>query len=142
MTSPPGAGGGGAAAAPLSTSTAARAPARTLSASPRTRACIPEVLLDLHAGDRTCDHELLDLGGSLEDVVDLGVAVPALDRELACVAVASQDLDRALGHPYRHLAGLELAHRALGVFEALPGAAHPRGPPHQQPGGVDLELHA
>src|SRR5580692_3802606 len=33
-------------------------------------------LLDVHPRDRTGDHELLDLGGALEDVVDLRVAVP------------------------------------------------------------------
>ncbi len=58
-------------------------------------------LLDVHPRDRARDHELLDLGGALEDVVDLGVAVPALDGELARVAVAAEDLDRALGRPTR-----------------------------------------
>jgi hypothetical protein len=28
------------------------------------------LLLDVHAADRAGDHELLDLGGALEDVVD------------------------------------------------------------------------
>src|SRR3954466_860627 len=78
-------------------------------------------LLDLHPADRAGDHEALDLGGALEDRVDLGVAVHALDRVLTRVAVAAEDLDRALGRPHRHLAGLELAHAALGVLEALPG---------------------
>ena len=63
-------------------------------------------LLDVHTRDRTRDHELLDLGCSLEDVVDLRVAMPALDRELTCVAVAAKDLDCALGHPDGDLARL------------------------------------
>src|SRR6266581_5325392 len=98
-------------------------------------------LLDVHPRDRARDHELLDLGGALKDVVDLGVAVPALDRELARVAVAAKDLDRALGDPHRHLSRLQLAHRALGVLEGDVVAAHPRRPPDQQAGGIDLELH-
>src|ERR1700722_8441516 len=99
-------------------------------------------LLDVHPRDRARDHELLDLGGTLEDVVDLGVAVPALDGELAGVAVAAEDLDRALGDPHGDLAGLELGHRALGVLEGDLVATHPGGAPDEQAGGVDLHLHA
>ena len=96
---------------------------------------------DLHPRDRPGDDQPLDLRGALEDRVDLGVAVPALDRELARVAVAAEDLDRALGRPHRDLAGLELAHRALGVVEAVVVAAHPGRAPDEQPRGVDLHLH-
>src|SRR5215210_3840276 len=39
----------------------------------------PLGLRDLDARDRARDHEPLDLGGALEDRVDLGVPVPALD---------------------------------------------------------------
>src|SRR5579859_91529 len=99
-------------------------------------------LVDVHPRDRPGDDELLDLRGPLEDVVDLRVAVPALDGELARIAVAAEDLDRALGHPHRHLAGLELRHRALCIFERVAVAPHPRRAPHEQPRGVDLELHA
>ena len=63
--------------------------------------CMPEIARD--------DDEPLDLGGALEDRVDLRVAVHPLDRELARVAVAAEDLDRALGRPHGDLAGLELA---------------------------------
>src|SRR5207245_171225 len=101
----------------------------------------PVQLLYVHPADRTRDHELLDLGRALEDVVDLRVAVPALDRELPRVAVAAEDLDRALGHPHGHLARLELAHRALGALERDLVAAHPGRAPDEQPGGVDLGLH-
>src|SRR4051812_9273742 len=92
-------------------------------------------------GDGAADDQALDLRRALEDRVDLRVAVPALHGELARVAVAAEDVHRALGRPQRHLAGLELAHRALGVVERLVVAAHPRGPPHEQASGVDLELH-
>src|SRR5438270_4727731 len=99
-------------------------------------------LPDLHPRDRARDHELLDLRGALEDVVDLRVAVPALDRELPRIAVAAEDLDRPLCHPHGDLARLELAHRALGVLEAVLVAAHPGGAPDEQAGRVDLHLHA
>src|ERR1700737_4405335 len=44
------------------------------------------------AGDRSRDHEPLDLGRPLPDLVDLGVAHPLLHRILANVAVATQHL--------------------------------------------------
>src|SRR5438270_3060849 len=108
---------------------------------PQVAAGFPGELLDVHPRDRPRDDQLLDLGGALEDVVDLGVAVPALDRELARVAVAAENLDRALGNPHGHLSRLQLAHRALGVLERDVVASHPRSPPDEQAGGVDLELH-
>src|SRR3954452_13423788 len=86
---------------------------------------------DLRGRDRPRDDPPLDLRGALEDRVDLGVAVHPLDGELARVAVAAEDLDRALGRPDRDLAGLELAHRALGVGELASGAPHPRGAPDE-----------
>src|SRR5918992_467966 len=85
---------------------AARPPSRRRQSSP-----------DLPTRDRPRHHEALDLGGALEDRVDLRVAVHPLHRELARVAVPTEDLDRPLGRPHRHLAGLELGHRALGVLE-------------------------
>src|SRR5947208_6406579 len=85
----------------------------------------PRALFDVHPRDRARDHQLLDLGGALEDVVDLGVAVPALHRELARVAVAAENLDRTLGDPHCHLTRLQLAHRALGILEWNAVAAHP-----------------
>src|SRR5919106_2222823 len=87
--------------------------------------------LDVHARDRARDHQPLDLRCALEDVVDLRVAVHPLDRVLAGVAVAAEDLDRALGDPNRDLARLELRHRALGVGELVSVATHPRCPPDE-----------
>ena len=83
-------------------------------------------LLDAEAGDGPGDDELLDLLGALEDVEDLGVAVPALDGVLAGVAVAAEDLDGPLGDPHGGAAGLELGLRALGVH-VLAVAGEPGG---------------
>src|SRR6476469_2487309 len=96
---------------------------------------------NLDAADGARDDQALDLRGALEDRVDLGVAVPALDGELARVAVAAEDVHGALGGPERDLARLELAHRALGVLERDRVAPHPRRAPDEQARGVDLELH-
>src|SRR5690348_16887129 len=84
------------------------------------------------ATDCACDHLALELRPSFEDRVELRVAVPPLDRVLAHVAVAAEDLDGLRGDAHCGLAGLELAHRALAVLERLAGGAHPRRPPHEQ----------
>src|SRR4051794_22617311 len=97
-------------------------------------------LLDAQPGDRPRDDELLDLLGALEDVVDLRVAVHALDRVLARVAVATVDLDGALGDPHRDAAGLELRLRSLGIGVAAV-AGEPRGAVHEQSRRVDLGDH-
>src|SRR5581483_6185828 len=98
-------------------------------------------LANMQARDGARDHQLLDLLGALEEVVDLGVAVPALDGEVADVAVAAEDLDGPLGDPDRGAAGLELAHRAFGVLVAVAVAGQPQGPVAEQAGGVDLGGH-
>src|SRR5690242_2142034 len=96
---------------------------------------------DVHARDGAGDDQALDLRGAFEDRVDLRVAVPPLDRELADVAVAAEDLDRLLGGPYRDLTGLELAHRALAGLERLAVARHPARAPHEHARRVDLHAH-
>src|SRR5271165_5188917 len=60
---------------------------------------------------------------------------------VAHIAVATEDLDRLLGHPYRRLAGEELGHRAFSSSEGLAGHRHPRRSLIQQPGGVDARPH-
>src|SRR5436309_14202679 len=86
-------------------------------------------LLDAQAVNSPGNHQLLDLLGAFEDVVDLGVAVHALDRVLARVAVTAVDLDGALGDPHRHPTGLELRLRSLGIGVSAV-ASEPRGSPH------------
>ncbi len=56
----------------------------------------------------------------------------ALDVVLPRVAVATQDLDGPLRDPGGGTAGLELAHRPLGVLVATAVLGEPRRPPHQQ----------
>src|SRR5207247_2610221 len=90
---------------------------------------------------RPRDDQALDLARAFEQGVDLGVAVPLLDREVADVAIAAADLDRLLGHLDRHLARLELGHRALGMLELAAVAAFPQRPPDQRPRGLDLGGH-
>jgi hypothetical protein len=40
----------------------------------------------VHTADRFGDHQVLDLGRTLKNVTHLCVAMPALDRELACLS--------------------------------------------------------
>src|SRR5262249_12983640 len=96
---------------------------------------------DVDTRDRAGHDKALDLAGALEDRVDLGVAVPALDRVLAQEARAAEDLYGLLGDGHRDLASLQLAHGALAAAERAVVAPRPGGPPDQQPGGVDLHAH-
>src|SRR5438552_5822688 len=70
-----------------------------------------------------------DLGRARTDLVQLGIAPQALDRELLRVAHAAQRLDRLAGHPGRLLgrvedgAGRVLAQRAC-VVGTIAGLAH------------------
>src|SRR5438552_11776549 len=89
--------------------------------------------IDLPGCERPRDDQALDLAGAFEKGVDLGVAVPFLDGEVADVAVAAADLDRLLGDLDRHLAGLELRHRALGLVELAIVPVFPQGPSAQRP---------
>src|SRR5258708_29860502 len=83
----------------------------------------------LVVGDRSRDDEPLDLAGAFEERVDLGVAVPLLDREVPDVAVATADLDRLLRDLDRDLAGLQLRHRALCLLELAAVPTFPQRPP-------------
>src|SRR5260221_10288605 len=49
--------------------------------------------------DLAGDHHALDLAGALTDLHQLGIAVHALDRNVAAVAQAAEDLDGLVGHP-------------------------------------------
>src|SRR5882757_3588901 len=89
-------------------------------------------------GQRPRDHDSLDLARAFEQRVDLGVAVPLLDREVAAVAVAAADLDRLLGDLDRDFARFQLGHRAFGFLELAAVAALPERAPDQRAGGFDL----
>src|SRR5207249_8771774 len=125
-----------AAPSPASAGAGRRAAPAAADPGPRSRPASSE------RGQGPRDDQALDLGGALEEGVDLGVAVPLLDREVADVTVAAADLDRLLGHLHGHLSGLQLGHRAFGLLELAARAAFPERPPDQAPGGLDLGRHA
>src|SRR2546430_16994012 len=71
---------------------AARSGAIAGSGRERVGGLVPRALLDVHPRDRARDHELLGLGGALEEVLELGFAVPSSHQELRLVAVSAQTL--------------------------------------------------
>src|SRR5712691_1466111 len=99
------------------------------------------VAVALVVGNRSRDDEPLDLARALEEGVDLGVAVPLLDREVPDVAVAAADLDRLLRDLDRNLAGLQLRHRALGLLDLAAVAALPQRPPDERARRLDFGRH-
>src|SRR5260370_21862961 len=99
------------------------------------------VAFDLVVGDRSRDDEPLDLAGTFEERVDLGVAVPLLDREVPDVAVPAADLDRLLRDLDRDLSVLQLRHRALILLELAATATFPQRSPDERPRGLDLGRH-
>src|SRR5690349_10555022 len=84
-------------------------------------------------GKGTTDDHPLDLARALEDRVELRVAVPLLDRQVAHVSPAAADLDRLLGRAHGDLRGHELRHRALAELVVHAGGRHPGRAPHEQP---------
>src|SRR6266568_1722604 len=52
------------------------------------------------------DGELLDLAGALVDAKQPGIAEESLDRDSSHIAGAAVYLQRAIGHPADHLAGI------------------------------------
>src|SRR4051794_24145418 len=71
------------------------------------------------------DDEALDLRRSLVDLGDLRVAVVALGRQVARIAVAAEHLDRLAGHAPRDGRGEELGLRPLDRVRAT-GVLQPR----------------
>src|SRR5205807_2654152 len=67
--------------------------------------------------DGAGNHPPLHLPRALEEGVGLGVAMPALHRQLARVAPPTADADGLVGDPVRYFACLELGHRALRLVE-------------------------
>src|SRR5688500_15759060 len=89
----------------------------------------------LAAGEAThhfaAEDDALDLARTLEDAGHADVAEVALDRELARVAVAAEDLHGPVAGRVGPLARHQLGHRRLGG-EALALLLEPRGAQHQQ----------
>src|SRR5260370_31147183 len=77
------------------------------------------------AGNRSRDHEPLNLGGPLPDLVDLGVAHPFLDGILADVAVPAENLNGVDRDLHRHVGGKRLRHAAIGAREEHIVLRHP-----------------
>src|SRR5438128_2053923 len=91
---------------------------------------------------RICrDDQSLDFAGAFADGAQLDVPIVLLGRVVFHEAVAAEDLDRLVGHAYRHLAGVELGHaRFLGEADVF-AVGKPRGVIHQQACGFDLRRH-
>ncbi len=84
------------------------------------------------------DHQALDLGRALEQLVDLRVAEPLLQRALRGGGERADEVHQRAGRPDRDLARLQLRHRALPAGQRDPVAAHPRGALDEQAGRLDL----
>src|SRR5260370_42597940 len=67
------------------------------STAPLGTACSAAPRTTLVAGQCSRDDEPLDLARAFEERVDLGLAVPLLDREVPDVSVPATDLNRLLG---------------------------------------------
>src|ERR1035441_276609 len=93
------------------------------------------------AEDAAGDHQALDLGRLLPDLVDLGVAHEALHRILLDVPVTTQHLDGVGGDAHRHVPRVQLGHRPLGAGKRDALSDHPARPPDQEPSRVDLGRH-
>ena len=92
------------------------------------------------ARKRAADDHALDVARSLVDLRHAHVAVDALDREIADVAVAAVDLDGIRTHALGHFRGEQFRHR--GFLEAgLAGVAQAGGVQHHLPRHFGLRGH-
>src|ERR1700687_714503 len=64
------------------------------------------------------DDQPLYLGRAFPDLIDLGIAVPFFDGEIADVTVAAEDLDGVVGDGHGDVTSFELGH-ARGAGEGL-----------------------
>src|SRR5439155_3746023 len=95
-----------------------------------------EPLQDLPSDDHT-----LDLIGALVDLGDLGVAHHALNRVLAHVPVAAEDLYRVGGDLHGDVTGEGLGHAGEVRHAGILRVDQARGLVHEQPGRLDLHGH-
>src|SRR5690242_16120085 len=79
-------------------------------------------------------HHALDLVGPLVDLSDLGVPHHALDRVVAGVAVATEELDRVRRDPHRGVGGEALGGRTEEGQVGVVPLALPGGGVHELPG--------
>ena len=86
------------------------------------------------------DDQALDFGGAFVDFGDAGVAVVALDRIFAGVAVAAVDLDGFVGDARGHFAGEEFGDGGVHA-EARAGILLPGGFADEHAGGVEFGGH-
>src|SRR6266498_1175049 len=86
------------------------------------------------------DDQFLDFGGALADGAQFDVAVELLDGKVLDEAVATMDLERAVGHADRHLGGvvLRLGREAPVVLSPVLGL---RRTLREEPGRVDPGRH-
>src|SRR5512138_3685197 len=87
------------------------------------------------------DDHSLDLVRALVDLGDLGVAHEALDRELAGIAVAAEDLHRVGGHLHGGIGGQALRGRGLERGAGDPVIDEAGGVVHDQARGVHRHRH-
>src|SRR5436189_6464236 len=71
------------------------------------------------------DDEALNLGRSLEQLVDLRVPEPLLERRIGRLGDGPDEVHAGPRGPHRDVAALELRHRALTAGHRDPVAAHP-----------------
>src|SRR5439155_25026067 len=107
---------------------------RRLSTLASRRSWVDGTAIDLAGRECPRDDQALDLAGAFEEGVDLGVAMPLLEKEVADVAVAAADVDRLIGDLDRDLARLELRHRAFGLGELATIPGFLESPPEQSAG--------
>src|SRR6266545_4107762 len=108
---------------------------------PVTKATRPERSISITGHEQfPCDHEALDLGGALVDLVELGVAHQLLDGELFHVPVAAEDLHGISRDFHADVRGEPLRVRRL-ERRAHALVDHPRRLPAKQPRSFDLRRH-
>src|SRR5258708_7013252 len=70
---------------------------------------------------RPSDNEALDLARPVPDPLSPRVPPPPLDRQLAHQPHPAEDLHGGVGHPAKHLRGVDLRHRGVGVGHPVVG---------------------
>src|SRR5215510_11230578 len=101
----------------------------------------PSLSGQLPADELAGDHDALDLVGALEDLGDLRVPHEALDRILAGVTVAAEDLYGVGGDLHRGVGGEALGHRRLERRRRAAPIEERRRMMDEEPRAVHLHCH-